>query len=160
VGDVVVTATNDLLGHGVNIAARLQSLAAPGAALVSSEFRSMARSSPSAAFQAKGRQPLENIDQKVQTFEILLKRQQFSRFTRRVGFGAMAVAVGAVAVWLSPIAISAYQRYQASGGNISAVLGQQAPPQQVAVNTTGPSVRAAGVDTTTSTGTSISTATV
>ena len=54
VGDVIVTATDDLLGHGVNVAARLQELAEPGTALVSAEFRSMARNSPQAAFQSKG----------------------------------------------------------------------------------------------------------
>ncbi|HVV32427.1 MAG TPA: SUMF1/EgtB/PvdO family nonheme iron enzyme [Vitreimonas sp.] len=157
VGDVVVTATNDLLGHGVNIAARLQALAAPGTALVSSEFRSMARSSPSAAFQAKGRQPLENIEQKVQTFEILSRRQKFTRMSRRVGYGAAAVVVGALAVWASPMVISAYQRYQASGGNISSVLSPAAP-HQAAVNMNGPSVRAAGDPT--SAGTSVAPATV
>jgi len=95
VGDVVVTATNDLLGHGVNVAARLQALAAPGTALVSAEFRSMARSSPTAAFQAKGRQPLDNIEQRVQTFEILSKRQRFVRGSRRVGGWVMTAAVRA-----------------------------------------------------------------
>ena len=39
IGDVVVTADNDLLGHGVNVAARQQSLAEPGAALVSPHWR-------------------------------------------------------------------------------------------------------------------------
>jgi hypothetical protein len=94
VGDVVVTATDDLLGHGVNVAARLQELAEPGTALVSAEFRSMARTSPTAAFQSKGQKPLDNIDQRVQTFEILSKRQKFARASRR--FGAMAVAGAAV----------------------------------------------------------------
>ena len=79
VGEVVVTATDDLLGHGVNVAARLQELAEPGTALVSAEFRSMARTSPTAAFQSKGQKPLDNIDQRVQTFEILSKRQKFAR---------------------------------------------------------------------------------
>ena len=94
VGDVVVTATDDLLGHGVNVAARLQELAEPGTALVSAEFRSMARTSPSAAFQSRGQKPLENIDQRVQTFEILSKRQKFARASRR--FGAMTMAAAAV----------------------------------------------------------------
>ncbi len=95
VGDVVVTATQDLLGHGVNVAARLQELAEPGAALVSSEFRSMARTSPTAAFQAKGQKPLDNIEQRVLTFEILSRRQRFVRRARRVGaLAAVALVVG------------------------------------------------------------------
>lgn len=102
VGDVIVTATDDLLGHGVNVAARLQELAEPGTALVSAEFRSMARNSPQSAFQSKGQKPLDNIDQRVQTFEILSKRQKFARTSRRVGwFTAVAAALG-VLVYFSP----------------------------------------------------------
>jgi formylglycine-generating enzyme required for sulfatase activity len=102
VGDVVVTATEDLLGHGVNVAARLQELAAPGTALVSAEFRSMARSSPTAAFQSRGQKPLENIEQRVQTFEILSSRQRFARASRRAGAMVMAAAILAVAAYFSP----------------------------------------------------------
>jgi formylglycine-generating enzyme required for sulfatase activity len=111
VGDVVVTATDDLLGHGVNVAARLQELAEPGTALVSAEFRSMARSSPTAAFQAKGQKPLDNIEQRVQTFEILSRRQRFARFSRRVGGFAVAAAIVAGAVYFSPVAWRALQDY-------------------------------------------------
>ena len=103
VGDVVVTITNDLLGHGVNVAARLQALAAPGSALVSSEFRSMARTSPSAAFQSKGRQPLDNIEQRVQTFEILSKRQQFARLAARIGWIVAAIVVVGALIFFSPV---------------------------------------------------------
>jgi formylglycine-generating enzyme required for sulfatase activity/class 3 adenylate cyclase len=102
VGDVIVTATDDLLGHGVNVAARLQELAEPGAALVSSEFRSMARSSPKGAFQSKGQKGLDNIDQRVETFEILSRRQKFARFSRRVSTGLMIAAVLAAAIYFGP----------------------------------------------------------
>ncbi|MCA8885153.1 MAG: SUMF1/EgtB/PvdO family nonheme iron enzyme [Hyphomonadaceae bacterium] len=102
VGDVIVTATDDLLGHGVNVAARLQELAEPRTALVSSEFRSMARNSPQSAFQSKGQKPLENIDQRVQTFEILSKRQKFARSSRRIGSMALAAAVLGVLAYFSP----------------------------------------------------------
>ncbi len=97
VGDVVVTITNDLLGHGVNVAARLQSLAPPGAALVSGEFRSMARNSPQAAFQSRGRQPLENIDQRVATFAIISRKQRFRRLVGRTAASMAVIAVLAVA---------------------------------------------------------------
>lgn len=102
VGDVVVTATEDLLGHGVNVAARLQEHAEPGTALVSAEFRSMARTSPQSAFQARGQKPLDNIAQRVQTFEILSKRQQFARAARRYGSMALAAAALVALAFFSP----------------------------------------------------------
>jgi formylglycine-generating enzyme required for sulfatase activity len=112
VGDVIVTATDDLLGHGVNVAARLQELAEPGTALVSAEFRSMAHSSPS-AFLSRGQKPLENIEQRVQTFEILSKRQRFVRIARRILWIGIAVLVlGALALF-APTAWRMYQNWRA-----------------------------------------------
>ena len=103
VGDVVVTVGNDLLGHGVNVAARLQSLAEPNSALVSGEFRSMARTSPTAKFKSKGRQPLENINQKVETFAILSRRQKFMRNMQTAALCIVA-AIGVTAgVFAYPI---------------------------------------------------------
>ncbi|MGD9814555.1 MAG: SUMF1/EgtB/PvdO family nonheme iron enzyme [Hyphomonadaceae bacterium] len=109
VGDVIATATDDLLGHGVNVAARLQELAEPGTALVSAEFRSMARTSPTGAFQAKGQRPLENIEQRVQTFEILSTRQRIARFTRKAGFGLVGAGAVGAAVYFSPLAWNTLQ---------------------------------------------------
>jgi formylglycine-generating enzyme required for sulfatase activity len=111
VGDVVVTATEDLLGHGVNVAARLQELAEPGTALVSAEFRSMARTSPTAAFQSRGQKPLDNIEQRVQTFEILSKRQRLMRTSRKIGALVVAVVVLAAAAYFSPTAWRLMQPY-------------------------------------------------
>lgn len=128
VGDVVVTATNDLLGHGVNVAARLQQLAGPGAALVSSEFRSMAHSSPTGAFQSRGRQPLENIEQKVQTFEILSRRQRFARSAKRVMTGAVALAVIGGLVFISPTLYNLAKPY------LPALQSQAAPSASAATN--------------------------
>jgi formylglycine-generating enzyme required for sulfatase activity len=128
VGDVVVTATDDLLGHGVNVAARLQALAEPGTALVSAEFRSMARNSPQAAFQRKGQKPLDNIDQRVQTFEILSKRQRFARGARRVGLMMAAAAVLGVMVYFSPAAFRMLQELSANQPDASAAVQQAANP--------------------------------
>jgi len=128
VGDVVVTITNDLLGHGVNVAARLQALAAPGSALVSSEFRSMARNSPSAAFQPRGRQPLENIEQKVQTFEILSQRQRTARLMRRVGIGLGAAAVIGAIAFATPYAIQLVRQYLPPAPTAEAVAPTEAGP--------------------------------
>lgn len=129
VGDVIVTATDDLLGHGVNVAARLQELADPGAALVSAEFRSMARNSPTAAFQAKGKQPLDNIDQRVQTFEILSRRQKVARFTRTfVRWLIVAVVVG-VLVYFGPAAWRLAQQFMGD----EPAASTSAPQELVAV---------------------------
>jgi class 3 adenylate cyclase len=106
VGDVIVTITNDLLGHGVNVAARLQSLAMPGSALVSGEFRSMARNSPQAAFLSRGRQPLDNIDEKVQTYAILSPKQRFGRQARLIGVIAAVLAVLGSVPFVLPHAVN------------------------------------------------------
>lgn len=133
VGDVVVTATDDLLGHGVNVAARLQELAEPSSALVSAEFRSMARSSPTAAFQSRGQKPLDNIDQRVQTFEILSKRQKMVRTSRKVAWFAAAAVVLAVGIYFSPAAYRMYQEYapQATPQEAASDLSQQQAPVEV-----------------------------
>ena len=136
VGDVVVTANNDLLGHGVNVAARLQALANPGTALVSAEFRSMAHSSPTASFLARGRQPLDNIEQKVQTFEIVSKRKAFARGAKQFGYGTLGVAILAgVVVFGGPPAITFVQEQMRS----------QAIASTSTVETTSPSEAAATV---------------
>lgn len=127
VGDVVVTATEDLLGHGVNVAARLQELAEAGTALVSAEFRSMARSSPQAAFQSKGQKPLENMEQRVQTFEILSSRQRFARGARRFGTMTLAAAALAGAVYMAPTAYRALQDLSANQPQAEAAV---TPPRE------------------------------
>lgn len=130
VGDVVVTATEDLLGHGVNVAARLQELAEPGTALVSAEFRSMARTSPTAAFQSKGQKPLDNIEQRVQTFEILSGRKKLARTTRRVGWMVAAVAVLAAMVYFSPVAFRMLQDYSRQNAEAEAASTTPASPSE------------------------------
>lgn len=130
VGDVVVTVNNDLLGHGVNVAARLQALAAPNTALVSSEFRSMARNSPSAIFMSRGRQPLENIDQRVQTFAILSQKARQKRFATRLGIAAGAAAIGAALVFVTPIAIDFLRNQDFL--NPSAAANNDPPPAETA----------------------------
>jgi formylglycine-generating enzyme required for sulfatase activity len=144
VGDVVVTATDDLLGHGVNVAARLQELAEAGTALVSAEFRSMARSSPTVAFQARGQKPLDNIEQRVQTFEILSKRQRFARTSRRAVTMAIAAVIIAAGVYFGPPAWRFVQeRLQPASEEEVAVSAPetQAPSPSASIYTAGHTFR-------------------
>ncbi|MGE3143182.1 MAG: adenylate/guanylate cyclase domain-containing protein, partial [Hyphomonadaceae bacterium] len=135
VGDVIVAVNNDLLGHGVNVAARLQSLAMPGGALVSGEFRSMARTSPSAAFQSRGRQPLENIEQRVHTFEILSRRQRILRLAKRIGLALCVVALAAGAALATPHVIAFARAH--------GLLREAAQPAAAAEPTAAPTQEAA-----------------
>src|SRR5262249_54289272 len=118
-----------------------------GTALVSAEFRSMARSSPTAAFQAKGRQPLENIEQRVQTFEILSKRQRFARAARRFSWGAGAAAVAAAMLFFAPTVVRFAQEKFQSQADASTTSTQTASTQPAstplsAAVTTTPAIQA------------------
>jgi len=132
VGDVIVTITNDLLGHGVNVAARLQALATPGTALVSGEFRSMARNSPSAAFMSKGKRPLDNIEQRVQTFAIISQRQQIMRKVKAVGMALVAAGVAVGLYFAYPRAAELAKQYGLGDISVDHLLSLSAPASEPA----------------------------
>lgn len=68
-GDVVVQAT-DLLGDGVNVAARLQAAAEPGGICISGSVYDQIRNKLSLSFKSLGEQSFKNIPQPVRTFSI------------------------------------------------------------------------------------------
>jgi class 3 adenylate cyclase len=68
-GDVMVEGT-DLLGDGVNVAARLQSAAEPGGICVSGSVYDQIRNKLSLSFKSLGDQVFKNIPQPVRTFSI------------------------------------------------------------------------------------------
>jgi adenylate cyclase len=69
VGDVIAKA-GDLFGEGVNIAARLQAFAEPGAVCISGDVQRHIRKSLSLAFVDLGVQQLKNISEPVQVYQI------------------------------------------------------------------------------------------
>src|SRR5256885_10137860 len=69
-GDVSVAENGDLLGHGVNIAARLIALAAPGHSLISQELRSAAGPQPGRPMRAIGEVALAKMQTKISAFEV------------------------------------------------------------------------------------------
>src|SRR5207253_10442031 len=101
-GDVVVDGAN-LLGDGVNIAARLQTLAEPGGICVSAAVRDQIGTKLPAAFVSLGGQRLKNIAQPLQAFEVYGRGAEFARGAgarsgsasrqHRVALGAAAAAV-------------------------------------------------------------------
>lgn len=70
-GDVIVQG-GDLYGDGVNIAARLESLAEPGGIVVSSSVHDQVRGKATVGFDPLGPQALKNIAGPVQVFNVRL----------------------------------------------------------------------------------------
>lgn len=68
VGDVLVAENGDLLGDGVNIAARLEGIAQPGGICISDDVRMHVLNKVQANFADLGEQSLRNIPRPVRTF--------------------------------------------------------------------------------------------
>ncbi len=101
-GEVVVKG-NDLLGDGVNVAARLQSIAAPGGILVSSSVYDQITGKLDLGFEDMGEQALKNISRPIRAFSV----SGAGRVLRTAARGgeattgrkrALAVAISAVAL--------------------------------------------------------------
>ncbi len=69
VGDVVVRG-GDLLGDGVNIAARLQALADPGGICLSGEAHQYARKAMPLAYEDLGHQTVRNIEEPIRAYAV------------------------------------------------------------------------------------------
>jgi class 3 adenylate cyclase len=112
-GDVVEQPNGDLLGHGVNIAARLQAEAEPNGVLVSESVAALARDIPNAEFQHRRTLLLKNLGEPVTAFEALktghggnwrraatIRLSQFrSVATLATAAAAFAAAFGFLAIW-------------------------------------------------------------
>ncbi len=71
-GDVIEKADGTVYGDGVNIAARLQSLAEPGGIAVSESIRVAVKGKVGAAFEDQGEQRVKNIADPVRTFRLTM----------------------------------------------------------------------------------------
>ena len=69
-GDVLVQG-QDLLGDGVNVAARLQTAAEPGGVCISGSVHEQIRNKLSLTFQSLGERTYKNIAQPVRTFSVI-----------------------------------------------------------------------------------------
>jgi class 3 adenylate cyclase len=69
-GDVMIQG-QDLLGDGVNVAARLQTAAEPGGICISGSVHDQIRNKLSLSFQSLGERIFKNIQQPVRTFSIV-----------------------------------------------------------------------------------------
>ncbi|MGQ0672856.1 MAG: tetratricopeptide repeat protein [Hyphomicrobium sp.] len=87
IGDVVER-DGDLLGDGVNIAARLETLATPGGICISRSVHEAVANKLSVSFADRGHQQLKNMPERVHAYSVVLeerKQSQVSVATRAKG---------------------------------------------------------------------------
>jgi adenylate cyclase len=70
VGDVLATPSGDLLGHSVNVAARLQQLADPGAVIVSMDVRRAVRGKLQQRLHSAGAVQLDKMSETLEVFTL------------------------------------------------------------------------------------------
>lgn len=70
VGDVIIEG-NDLIGDGVNIAARMESIATPGGICISGSVYELVHNKLSFAFEDMGKQSVKNIIEPVSSYSLL-----------------------------------------------------------------------------------------
>jgi adenylate cyclase len=110
-GEVVETETGDLLGHGVNVAARLRELAAPGELMLSDDVKRVVSASVARRMQKRGTVKLDKMNAPIDAFALTsgwappsgLRAMQtwLARRWRVVGAGAAAaILVIVAATWL------------------------------------------------------------
>ncbi len=112
VGDIIIDG-EDIFGDGVNVAARLQTLAEPGGICVSKVVRDQVLDKLSFAFEDLGAQEVKNIVRPVEVYRVDLGAQApraFSHDRRRwqrlsLGFRRQWVAIGALALGAAGIAL-------------------------------------------------------
>jgi TolB-like protein/Tfp pilus assembly protein PilF len=113
-GDVVVQPDGDILGHGVNVAARLMARSAPGSVLVSAAVRQTIRGALAERFVSRGVVQLDKMAETIEVFGLAADGAAVNGRHARLRFDARALlshwrwaAAGAVVlvatavVWLS-----------------------------------------------------------
>lgn len=102
-GDVIVAEDGDLYGDGVNIAARLQALAAPGGICLSQPVYEQVKHKLALAYRPLGPQRVKNIAEPVRAYAVSdgASRQppRFSFIRIAAAAVVLLVAVGSLAIW-------------------------------------------------------------
>ncbi len=82
-GDVMAAPNGDLLGHGINVAARLMQMAGPNAAVVSQAVQTQLRQAAAVQLRPPGRVQFDKMSERVEVFAIADKDTRFSRIAWR-----------------------------------------------------------------------------
>jgi class 3 adenylate cyclase len=134
-GDVMVQ-NSDLLGDGVNVAARLQGAAAPGGICISGSVYDQIRNKLSLGFESLGERRFKNIPQPVRTFTVAGSDEngELPPSKNASGRTGVLVAATALAVLLLAGGYWAYSAYrQGQAGQPSTAPIASLPPPAIAV---------------------------
>ena len=115
-GDVM-TQNSDLLGDGVNVAARLQGAAAPGGICISGSVYDQIRNKLSLSFESLGERHLKNIPQPVRAFSISGTEDDGELPSTKRPRPGGALAKWAIAAISLLIILGGYGAYSISQGN-------------------------------------------
>ncbi len=103
-GEVIVTDSGDLLGHGVNVAARLQALAEPGTALVSQAVHAQIHSAH-VKLAPLGKVQLDKMNERIEVYALTSDaKHSFSRVAWRRSRGAAILLCALALVGLAGFA--------------------------------------------------------
>jgi class 3 adenylate cyclase len=137
-GDVMVQG-QDLLGDGVNVAARLQTAAEPGGVCISGSVHDQIRNKLSLTFHSLGERTYKNIAQPVRTFSVMEAEGGAVLPTPRPSAGGSRTGTyAAIAVVLLLLLGGGYWAYMrnAAGKSEAAQTPVAPPPQPASPSTT------------------------
>jgi len=100
-GDVLEKRDGTAYGDGVNIAARLQALAAPGGVLASDAIHTAVKGRLAVSGQDLGERRLKNIAGPVRVYALRAGARRSRRYTRWIAAVAAAAAIAAGGAWLA-----------------------------------------------------------
>lgn len=111
-GDIIIDSDGDIFGDGVNVAARLESLASPGGICVSGSVYDLVQKKLDVGLEDLGEQAVKNISTKVRAYELRpdgtsgmplrQRRKSSTGLPLILGVGALALfllVVGGIAWW-------------------------------------------------------------
>ena len=126
-GDVVEESDGDLMGDGVNIAARLEGIAKPGGICISDDAFRQVKGRLDLAVTDLGPTQLKNIAEPIRVYALDVGQPALSKPTKRGGVSKRPLAVLAAGI-VALIAIAASAAYFLSGNRTATVVSTAAGP--------------------------------
>lgn len=137
-GDILVDA-NDIAGNGVNVAARLEAIAAPGGIAISGTVRDQVRQDLGVSFVDAGVQHVKNISQPVRVYNVQVDGAPARRTRRRALPWSRWITAVAVIALVIAVAIVYWPRnapFSATGSLVVLPFDAEAGNESIALSLT------------------------